>query len=211
MAQMPEMLWPALMNNAAEARHTNSSNNVYSIKSWPSSSRTKRTSRFFIDLLPGLIFAPLADRDWCGRDGQIAPVFSAVGCGGNLFPSAVFPARRAENDGLLVVESNPPVAGFLQSSGQRRIHRQQNGIDAVARQGLLPVVFHVHHVDIRQVEFGAVKIAAAVHENFASLRRELVDQIIAPFIVRKNPLARSGYAGKRGFGVALRIVNRLEF
>src|SRR4051812_8457794 len=44
------MFFPPLMKSAAEARHTNASSKVYSTRSWPSPSRTKRINTSFIGL-----------------------------------------------------------------------------------------------------------------------------------------------------------------
>src|SRR5438045_3073069 len=76
---------PAPIKSAAEARHTNASNRVYSTKSWPSSSRTKRD----INCIMGLVFLQFnlvipEDPGFDRSDLGTTPTDSTASCGENL-------------------------------------------------------------------------------------------------------------------------------
>jgi hypothetical protein len=70
--QTPETLLPVLTNNEAEASATKANSNVYSIKSWPDSSRQNLCMKDRISFFSFRLSAPRAVDPW-RRDSGCRP------------------------------------------------------------------------------------------------------------------------------------------
>src|ERR1022692_2724687 len=134
---------------------------------------------------------------------------AAGGIGGGLLQRQWCGPHRPEDQGHAVVIDQMPRARLLQRAGQRRIRRQQDGLDAVAAQILLPACLHAHGLHVLAGELRAVKVAAAVDKNTAA-GIFAVDKVPAPEIFREDAAEQAGLlqfgrgGHRKGFGIVSR-------
>src|SRR5580698_5224440 len=108
------MLFPAFTKTAAEASAMNAINRVYSIRSWPCSSFTKRINMFVISVCPPLScwLCDLAIACDCFRDRAITDTPLVTG-NERTWQARTACNAAAKNDGNSVVVHHAPVARDL--------------------------------------------------------------------------------------------------
>ena len=72
---------------------------------------------------------------------------------------------------------------------------EQNGVYGEPGEGALPVIAHVHQIQVAAPEIRSVEITSAVDEN-AAVRVKPVDDVIAPLVIRKD-IRNSGFLQDR--------------
>src|SRR5271170_7817690 len=148
------MLFPAFTKIAADASAMKAISRVYSIRSWPCSSFTKRIRKFFIGVcLPLGCWGDPSITGYWFRDRAITVFSPVTGKEGNWFH-----AIAAEYDGSAVVVNHAPIARDLESAGQRESRSDHDSVDGVFVQRLLPVVLDADQVEIAFTELISIEV-----------------------------------------------------
>ena len=116
----------------------------------------------------------------------------------------------AEDESDAVVENDTPVPGNLVRLRQRELRRDDDGVDRILVERLLPAMLDIHDVEVAFPEVVSVEIAAPVDKHLL-VRIQVVDQVIAPLVFGEDVVGfRSAQLSQRFLGIKLRIVSRCE-